>query len=234
MPKLSDKDFALFHKLSSAYHAVSVSATDPVVLKTGLEKEVEEIFGGIFYDCFENENVAINTMRSRINACSQEIASHYAHHKNMLEVFYTIEEYANTNNRDGVFRGAADLCRTLLSYSQIVRLHHQKLKRSHISPFLSYPACPKGHYFHVQGRKAILQNSFNPTRSLEGLMEEIDGIISLLLLELIIESRHQLRGFKLTDLQDTGEGITDSSLRGRLELTKELLLRVGYVIQPSD
>lgn len=42
-----------------------------------------------------------------------------------------------------------------------------------------------------------------------------------------------LQGIKLGNIGDSGEGISDTSLRGRLELTRELLARVGYLVPSS-
>ena len=39
-----------------------------------------------------------------------------------------------------------------------------------------------------------------------------------------------LPSVQIIDSTDTGDGINDTSLRGRIELTRELLKRVGYIV----
>jgi len=184
-------------------------------------------FSHQFYDTVDDEEHARSIMKRRICSSFHDIKDHFRIHEDMRNVFYSIEDALNHNTREGLASSTLSLCHSLMSYAEIVQRHK---KRMFSGSFLFYSTCISGHYFPLHHNNSFLENRFNPNQSLAGLQKEVNDIRQLLLD--MRRSSKDLVGMKLTDLEDHGEG-TDSSLRGRLELTRELLSRVGYTI-PLD
>lgn len=227
---LTEQDFDLFFRLSSAYHALTLSASDPVAMVSDLVQGAGRIrnlihpaFARQFYDTMDDEEAAIAEMRRRI-VSGYDISRHLKIHDGIKESFYSIEEALNANNRGRIHGATLSLTNGIQEYTNLVAAHAQKLGSE---AFLSYPVCVPGHYFMVEGTSDIRENIFNPEGTRSGIMDEIDGIRSSLIS--FSHGTESLFGFKLTDLEDHGEGIFDTSLRGRIELTRELLRRVGYL-----
>ena len=136
-----------------------------------------------------------------------------------LTSFYNVDEAINTHSRERVADASSQLCKFIGDYVDLVREHRKKCGED---AFLDYPTCISGHYFLIGDRTRELQ--FNPTRDYEGLEEEKQSIDKLVI-------DFQIRKNKIPQVKfcviDSGEGFFDSSLRGRLELNRELLKRVG-------
>lgn len=145
MNKIDEIDFEMFWRLSSLYHAVTLSATSPVVLPTSGSKMISS-FSHAFYDTFDNEGKAIREIWGRIKSGSNEIRDHYLLHSKMRDGFYSVEESTNTNNRNRLVNDVVDLYNGLIDYVKIVNYHQENLREN---SFLFYPTCVRGHYFMV-------------------------------------------------------------------------------------
>ncbi len=224
MEKVTEKDFELFYRLNSMYNALTISTTSPVVIPSGISPPGKiSAFSHVFYDAAENEDKALEIMRKRIKLNSGDIAKHLDLHKLMLKLFYDIEESANTSNRNSVSDAVSKLCTCVRDYTRLVAVH---LHRPKEEAFLSYPTCIPGHYFVVPSFSIIRELSFNPNQNIHGVIREITDLEELLI-DFEIQAE-KISIVKVSDALDTGEGISDTSLRGRLELTIELLKRAGY------
>ncbi len=221
MVKKLDLDVEFFFRLSCLYDAMTLSATAPVVVPTDLN----EPFSHIFYDCSENENKALETMRERIKLASNDIANHFNLHQRALERFYDIEDGINHRNRKEIVFASYSLVSNVSSYSYLVKVHKERLGNK---AFLEYPYCVRGHYFHVKGLNFILEKSFNVEQSFKSAKKAL-----LTLSELTRDFRigdGRIMQIKISENKDMGEGFADNSFRGRLELNKELLRRVGLIV----
>ncbi len=219
-------DFNFLAKLSSLYTALTSSACDPVAVPSGLELvERVSVFSRVFYDCADDEDAALETMRERFGVAGEDIRSHFKMHSQARDRFYDIDEAINRNNRTDVVAATTSLIEAVGGYSSLVSQHVARLGDS---AFMYYPTCVPGHYFVVPGYRKIVEKSFNPEQSLDGISEELS------LLGDLVRGFEAMRGkilaVRLSEGEDSGEGISDTSLRGRLELTKELLKRAGFVV----
>lgn len=206
-------------RLSSAQEACIHSVCNPVAVPSGINSE---IFASVFYDCTEPGEVGLGIMRERMKF-KGDIQKHLEIHEKILKNFYSLDEALNTNNRMGILETGELVYKNLEEYRKLVKNHTDILQRR---AFLSYPTCMPGHYFiPPRGGRLFRELSFNPNKNYEGLFDEIvEGLVAL---DDFPENGESFGDFKLSR-GDCGEGIMDSSLRGRLELTKELLKRVGF------
>lgn len=224
MVKVSPTDFKFLWRLSSLYEALTISAVDPVVLLKGIGNEP----GGMFYDCYEDTcedtKKAIAVMEQRVARASDDIRQHYQAHQLFLRCFYDIDELMNTQNRKRVGEVTNDLCAHVSDYLSLVEQHELRLEED---SFLYPPTCFPGHYFQIpnSGIRIIPQLKFNPART--GFQGEIYlGKIKNLVPD-FSKGKGRLPPIKVATQEDSGEGILDTSLRGRIELNKELLIRIG-------
>lgn len=221
MERVTKTDFKFLWGLSSLYEALTHSAVDSVVL---YKPEMGEL-GGIYYDAYDNQTKAIEIMKNRILFGKNDIMNNQKFHESFLNKFYDIDEFINTNNRTKVGDVADLLCNDVNDYLNFVYQHHLILGNNY---FLHYPSCPPGHYFQIpnSGIRIIPKLEFNPKKTKKG------GEIYLAKIKRVIPDfklgKNKIPLMKVATQEDTGEGIMDSSLRGRIELNNELIRRVGF------
>jgi hypothetical protein len=220
------RDFNLLAKLSALYTAMTSSACDPVAVPSGLEP-VDKIsaFSRIFYDCADDEDGALELMRERFRQAGSDIRIHYGLHAQARDRFYDADEAINRYDRSGVVLAARSLIDVVREYAGLVSQHVARLGDS---AFMYYPTCVPGHYFVVSGYRKIVEKSFNPEQSLDRISEELSLLGDLV--RGFEAKRGKILAVRLSEGEDSGEGISDTSLRGRLELTEELLKRAGFVV----
>lgn len=241
MPEqISETDYVFLHKLSSLYHALTSAATDPVGVPSDLSIEnlvgEKGIYSSQFYDTTEEEGRGTRVMAARITNSAKDIRNHLEMHKRMLSLVNTIEESLNVNNRQRVRKAVNYLCGELNEYDLLVSRHKDKAFDVHRLndpkfDFLSWPRCPKGHYFILQGYNVIAECSFNDPCNSAGLQTELD-ILRTRSTDFLI-GKGVTSGVRLSDSIDTGEGISDTSYRGRLALNVELLKRAGFDLEAN-
>lgn len=214
-------DFNMFWKISSAYHAATFSAVSPIVFPSEIPSRR---FGRQFYDTFDDEDKMPEKMRERIELGSRDIEFHLQLHQLMCNEFYSIDEAINSKNRQKIAEHSANLLGVFTKYSKLVRTHKSRLERE---AFLEYPTCIPGHLFMVCGYNKIRENRFNPKGTSNGMKREIEK--SARIIESFSTGYEVIPEMKLTGT-DMGEGISDGSLRGNIDLTKELLKRADYVL----
>lgn len=221
MERVTETDFKFLWRLSSLYEALIHSAVDPVVLDKSEMKE----FGGIYYDAYNNQTKAIKIMKNRMLFGRNDIIDHRKFHESFLNKFYDIDEFINTNNRTKVGDVVDLLCNDVSDYLSFVYQHHLILSNDY---FLYYPSCPTGHYFQIPKSdiKIIPQLEFNPKKTKKG------GGIYLAKIKRVIPNfklgKDKIPSMRVASQEDSGDGIIDNSLRGRIELNNELLRRVGF------
>lgn len=221
MEIVSKTDFKFLWKLSSLYEALTHSAVDPIVLN---KSEIKD-FGGIYYDACDDQTKAIKIMKNRILSGKLDIMCHQKFHELFLNSFYDIDESINTNKRTKVANIASLLCVNVITYLEFVEQNHLRLGNDY---FLYYPSCPPGDYFQIPNlsNRIIPQLEFNPSKTKKG------GRIDLTKINMIISDfklgKDKIPSVRVASQEDTGEGIMDSSLRGRIELNNELLRRVSF------
>jgi hypothetical protein len=92
-------------------------------------------------------------------------------------------------------------------------------------PFLSYPTCLRGHYFHIKEVSIANECDFNYRESEDHYFEELEiyqGLTDDFREGGIIPS------LELLELEEREEGMMGTSLLSRLNLTKQLLNKAGY------
>lgn len=217
---ISSRDYEFFCKLASVYTALAHSVCDPVFLRTGKPKP----FDRIFYSCADDEKEAERVMLRRITNYGSDIKNYLRMHERLNNLFYTLEEQGiNIGNRENVSLTAREMIIILKGLSEVVEGHLEKCSR----PFLAHTYCPSGHFFKIGRHGQTLYKSFNLAKDLSGLEEELENLKKE---QFAFMGRgDEFPAFKISDDYDHGEGIRDTGLRGRLELTKELLRRAGMV-----
>lgn len=214
----SEKDFELLWKLASINNALTLAVTDPVVVQ-------EPGFPDMFYDCTEEEDRGLLIVQKRIEECSDDIHKHLGAHRAMLSVFYDFDESLNRNDRFAVCANAADLSQHLIRCADIVSNH---ISRSHDS-FLNYLSADPTNMFTVplikESGGEIRYFDFNAQRSYGGIIYEMRDFRKR-----VVDFRAESGTLFSVPFgnHDTGKGINDTSYRGRLALTEELLRHAGY------
>ncbi|MDO8460744.1 MAG: hypothetical protein Q7S74_06555 [Nanoarchaeota archaeon] len=228
---MADKsiDFKFFYKLSSLYEALTLSACDPVVVPSGIGSKGLHVFSHMFYDCMEDEEEGFRIMEDRKRIAQEDIVNHFSFHEYAVKAFYSIDELANVNNREGVVNIARELAIQLEQYSGFTGIITEHKTRLEKKAFLNYPVCFRGHYFQVPWYTNLAEKSFNPTISESGVITE--AIKTRYLGNQFLTVQGPIPKITISEGKDSGEGLIDTSLRGRLELTKELLRRAGFKIK---
>jgi len=233
MIKLEQGDYEFFHKLASTNNALTLSVSDPIVITEYIPFQNQLIGRDIFYDCYEDEDEekAEGIMRRRLETAREDIDAHIRLHKRMLDIFYSIDESMNARNRGKVAGLATNLCDELINYSGLVEKHIARLGGL---AFLNYPYAQGGRFFtsarmgNEGGRSILAYLSFNSNKTKDGLAEEVQNLRE-------IAPEFNIRSDPIQRIQlgdhDTGEGTMDTSYRGRLELTKELLKRAEKFVK---
>ena len=225
-PDVIKDNFDAFWKLSSVYHALTNSVCSPVIVPSELyEGEGRtHAFSHVFWDCAEDEDDAKGLMVARLGRGREDIDIIIKTHESLSDEFYNIFESLNTNNRTLVIRAVANIGQLLKDYGELVKKHNTRLGEN---SFLEYPTCIEGHMFLLRGYRKARECFFNNEQDYNGLQIEIETMNNVL--RLLASSDEELPRenlLRLMNTEDTGEGIMDTSLRGRIELTKELLKRV--------
>ena len=209
---LKKGDFDLLFKLSSLREALCISVCDPIVFPSGIEGSGRGEFSHMFYDAVEDEGRALDLMQERIKTSSRDIFRHLDIYKELRDSFYSIDEALN------------------ISHRRLVDAHMEGLGED---AFLDYPACLSGDYFMIQGVKhsVALSKIFNLSQDREGFLEELE--LGRAIVESFSHKQRALPSLSISDALDSGDGVHDTSLRGRLEVTKLLLRRAGMNV-PID
>jgi len=225
--EISESDFDFLRRLSSLYDALTYSATDPVVIIDVAEVGKFRIPIGMFYDVYGdgyNDDLAIaeEIMRRRIATASDDIKKHHKYHKNFVRLFYDVDEALNVKRMNQFASKTRELCDLVGEYvKDIVIPHKESLKDD---SFLGYPSCFAGYAFNIS--RLLGHLVFNNDQTFEGVEEDllfIDGYINSFNI-----NKYPSLDIKIATQHDSGEGLMDSSLRGRHELNKELLKRIGF------
>ncbi|MDP2924741.1 MAG: hypothetical protein Q8N99_00045 [Nanoarchaeota archaeon] len=223
MEELNESDVEVLWRLSGIYEALTHSAVSPVVI---CEYPEEAVLGGKYYDAWDDKEKALEIMKRRIELASEDIREHHSYHGLFLEHLISIDASIGNNDRQAIGNSANELCETVSVYMDFVEEHRKRLVDN---AFLYYPNCPCGHYFHIQSYSMEPRELFfNPAAS------KFFGNIHLrkikrLLHDFIIRQENLPLGAKVASQTDSGEGIMDTSLRGRIALNQELLKRIDFV-----
>lgn len=225
----SEIDLNFLIKLSSLYEALTHSAIDPVTINHTESFGESHITLKMFYDSYRNAEVkdleiAEGIMRKRIFSARNDIQEHHNYHSEFLRLFYDIDEKINTNNRNKVAEIAIELSDKTKEYiCKIVDEHISRLGEEY---FLSYPSCNKESSFHIPNTNKVANLIFNQKETYFGAKKELNEIIRLS--QDFSISNKKIPINKIATQNDLGEGIIDTSLRGRHELNIELLRRMGF------
>ena len=92
--------------------------------------------------------------------------------------------------------------------------------------FLYYPSCHRDHSFIILPLISSLE--FNQESTYSGAEDYLEEIVELS--NDFRLSKEKIPIDKIATQEDIGKGIMDTSLRGRHELNKELLYRIGLVV----
>ena len=223
---VSETDFDFLRRLSSLYQALCISATNPIVIDVG---EMEDKVVGMFYDAYgdgdiEDLKIAEEIMRKRIEIAGYDIKKHHKYHSEFLKSFYSVDEYINTNNRMDVAETSRDLCGIVKDY--VLNLIDPHTERFGEDAFLHYPFCEDRFSFYIPGTKVVGDLVFNLNATSSGAENYLRRIIRRSKDFELLEEKIPID--KIATSEDMGEGIMDTSLRGRHELNKELLKRIGF------
>ena len=220
---LGETEIEALLRLSSVYEACTLSACDPVSVTDIKGLAGKHTFSHMFYDCTDPEERGIGTMDQRIREGGDDIRTHLRIHDDFLDNFYSVDDALKADNRAELVEAGRLVFKSLEEYGKLVVEHSNRLGER---AFLSYPVCLPGHIFAPVGTGVIRGKSFNPEQDLGGLTKELaEGTLALENFPL------QGNGFgeiRMYEGYDSGEGTFETSLRGRLELTKLLLERAGF------
>ena len=227
--EIIETDFKFLRKLASLYEALTYSAIDPVVIKNITEIGENKIEMGMFYDAFgeasfEDLETANSIMMKRIERASNDIKKHDDYHKEFLRLFYDIDEFVNRNDRNKVAEASRNLCQRVKYYvCKIVEPHISRLQENN---FLYPPSCIRDYAFYIPNAKLVGSLVFNRQQTIYGAEVYLNKII--MLSQNFSEIKEKIPIDKIATQCDLSEGIMDTSLRGRYELNKELLRRIGF------
>ena len=233
MEKISKIDFKFLRNLSSLYQALTTSAVDPVVITDRVEtgNRGRNLEFRMYYDAYGDGGnadleMAEEIMRRRIRIAGEDIKQHHIYHSEFLRLFYDIDERINSQNRKEIAQLSQDLfCKTKDYIDNVVESHTQMLQED---SFLYPPYCLSQYAFHIPKCRIIANLIFNPKQTISNAKEDLD--ITMKLSERFAQKDNKIPINKVATQEDLGEGIMDASLRGRVELNKELLERLGFYI----
>lgn len=223
---LRETEIEALWRLSSAYEACALSACDPVSVPSGINPLAgRPTYSHMFYDCTDPGKNGIDIMNKRIREGGGDIQAHLRIHDALLVNFYSVDEALKTNNRVKIVEAGRIVFENLGIYGRLVREHSERLGER---AFLYYPTCLPGHIFFPKNTGVIRGKVFNSEQDAKGLERNIKRGLSLL-------ANFPLCGKELEEIRmyeghDSGKGTLETSLRGRLELTKVLLERAGFQI----
>ncbi len=219
---LGETEIEALLRLSSVYEACTLSACDPVSVTDIKGLAGKHTFSHMFYDCTDPEEMGIGVMNQRIRE-GDDIQAHLRIHDALLANFYSVDGAVKADDRAGIVEAGRLVFENLGEYGKLVEGHSNRLGER---AFLQYPTCLPGHFFAPRGTGVVMEKVFNPEQDLGGLTKELaEGTLALENFPL------QGNGFgeiRMYEGYDSGEGTFETSLRGRLELTKLLLERAGF------
>ena len=161
------------------------------------------------------------TVRNREGG--DDIRAHLRIHDDLLDNFYSVDEALKADNRAELVEAGRLVFKNLEEYGKLVGEHSNRLGER---AFLSYPVCLPGHIFAPVGTGVIRGKSFNPEQDARGLRRDITS--GLTALENLTSHGAMFAEIGMYGSYDSGKGVFETSLRGRLELTKSLLERAGF------
>ncbi|MBS3071925.1 hypothetical protein J4408_02960 [Candidatus Pacearchaeota archaeon] len=219
---ISKIDFDYFWRLESINNALQMAVVKPVTIIENTKGCFGSVFTSeIYYDAADNEVQARSIMKKRLEIGEEDILIHLKLFGKMRDNFYSIQEFANTQNRNEIYNETKYLCKNLLKYHDLVISHKNKLKEF---TFLELPSAQKSKLFltpfvHSDGRGYLRHLRFNN--------EDInwDKSVSYFKKSNFNFKTSNCKIPELVPTQDDGEGINYETLRGRLELTIELIRR---------
>ena len=164
-------------------------------------------------------------MNQRIREAGNDINYHLSTHNILLGNFYSVDEALRTNDRARIVKSGRHVFKNLEHYGNFVREHSNRFGER---AFLYYPTCLPGHFFVPPCTGIIRQNVFNQEQSEDGLIRDIES--GLTALENFLLKGDGFGETRMYFGHDSGKRISETSFRGRLELTKVLLERAGFQI----
>lgn len=191
MEKLTMKEYFLLSKLDSLYKALSLTAVAPVVISSenidielgkiiSPEKNPEnkvKIFSHQYWDTLEHESYACRIMQERVSLGQSDLKEHSEIHNRLDSDYGAIRESVFDGNKTDFENYVSAICQGVTDYNDLVRKHSKEFKE----PFLDYPVCVKGHFYHIPNlRFQHVESSFNPSQDYEGSASEVDSIEELL------------------------------------------------------
>jgi len=222
--EVTKEDYGFLLKLMSVQHALVSSSADPVVLRKVSEGANFQMntFGGIFYDCSENEEIALATMRKRIEEAGQDIRAHFDFHRKSLDNFLEMDGALIANDREIFAENCEIMCNRLLGYLNLVKKHQARLGEG---SFLEYPSCPSGHYFHVLNGPFVAMCYFNRQLTSFGAEMGINSIRGEILDFKIRQEKLPYIHLPLNEQQ--GAGLLLEDFKKNLVWNKQLLEGLG-------
>jgi len=224
--RLTESDFNLFSKLVSTYYGIHHSCTAPVVMPSRLyHGKPISTFSYIYFDCAESKNEelkALSMMERRIELGSEDIEKHLNLMDNFVEGFGKIKTSAFSGNRTEVADKTDNLIENLTEYVSLIDNHSKKLGEN---SFLYYPVSIPGHFVHFVGSPYIGNVSFNLSQNCMGANEEINELTSLV--SKFRDNKDRIKTY-IHEFEFANDDRLDSSLRGVLATTKQLLSKVGF------
>ena len=164
-------------------------------------------------------------MNQRIREGGNDIQAHLRIHDALLGNFYSVDEALEADDRARIVEAGRLVFENLEKYGRLVGEHSNRFGER---AFLYYPLCLPGHIFAPRGIGVIMEKVFNPEQDAEGFRRDITtGLTALEDLPLYGGGLGEIRMYSG---YDSGKGIFETSLRGRLELTKSLLEKAGFQI----
>ena len=222
-------DYEFFWRLSSLYEALTMSAVDSVVVPSSYfdkDNKRKGIFSYVYYDAADDEDVALRIMEKRKFTAFNVVRENALFHVHALKYFYDIEERANVHNRRSVANVTQNLCVGFGRYINFVKEHRSVMGNK---AFLNYPTCISGHYFQVAWHDGIREKEFNAEQSWR--MGLSDCIRIRETADYFARQNGKIPPVQISERRDEGEGITDNSLRARVELNKQLVKRAGIDLE---
>lgn len=228
MADLHEDYYTFLNKIVSSYHAISLSVTSPVIVPFEVREEVRlpndklSVFSQVFYDV-ENEDENMKIMERRIERGGEYIRQHIGSHEQMKKCFNRISLDILMGNRKKLFKDVGLLTMEMFGYGELVESHNDFFKGE---SFLYYPTCLEGHFFYMPGFRLLESCIFNPTQTHESFIEDVESL-NFLVKEIAFDRNH-FPELEIPELKEGEGSMIESSLVGKLNLTKELLNRAGY------
>lgn len=169
------------YQLASAYQALTTTVTDPVVMPTDFYQNkgsnVPKAFAKIYWDCHDDETLALTVMKERIRNAYQDIEMTLQVHLNALENFSRMQEAFKQNDRRTIINTANKILPQMRIYGELVEQHQ---KQRDANAFLSYPATVPGHIFYRKNTSAFYSLIWNQSGTKEENERAIHTLESLL------------------------------------------------------